>query len=352
MKLETHRYGLLSAIAASAVSFALGSHSAAAQESHLDTVKSRGVLLCGTDNTTPGFGYLNTKTGTLEGLDVDLCRASAAALLGDPSKVKFVIVTDKSRFNALQTGQADVVFAHTTVTATRESAVGVTFLPITFYDGTGVLVKKSLGVAHISDLDGATICTTQGSATEVMWSAYIKAHNWKPSTKVLTYQDTDKLFAAFDTGRCDAMSTDKSALAGWKGNAAKPDSLTILPETMDKEPLAGFTPGNDPKWTTALRWVIFSTFEAEEHDITSKNLDQTLKSADPYLQKFLGATGELGKQLGLPADFVQKVIAGVGNYGEIYERNIGPTSPYAIERKDSLNATWQHGGLLYSPPWY
>jgi general L-amino acid transport system substrate-binding protein len=343
---------LLSGVVLGAVASFVGSHPAAAQESHINTVKARGTLLCGTDNTTPGFGYLNTKTGTLEGMDVDMCRAVAAAVLGSPDKVKFIIVTDKSRFNALQTGQTDVVFAHTTVTPTRESAIGVSFLPITFYDGTGALVKKSLGVGHIAELDGATICTTQGSATEVMWSAYIKAHGWKASTKVLTYQDTDKLYAAFETGRCDVMSTDKSALAGWKGNSSKPDSLVILPETMDKEPLAGFAAGNDPKWHTALRWVIFATFEAEEHDINSKSLGSSLKTSDPYLQKFLGVNGTLGTQLGLPADFVQKVISSVGNYGEIYNRNLGPKSPYAIEREGSQNAEWNHGGLLYSPPWY
>lgn len=341
--------------AALAVSFglvAVGMPAAHADENHLDTVKKRGTLLCGTDNTTPGFGYLNTKTGKMEGLDVDLCRAAAAAVLGDASKVQYVVVTDKSRFNALRTGQADVVFAHTTETPTRESAVGVAFLPVTFYDGTGLLVKSSLKAKHVGDLNGATICTTQGSGTEVMWAGYLKAHNWKPSTKVLTYQDTDKLFAALNSGRCDVMSTDKSALAGWKGNASDPKAFDILPETLDKSPLAGFTTIEDPKWNAALRWVIYATFEAEEHGITSKNLSTFLTTTDPYIAKFLGVTGTFGKDFGLQPDFVQKVISSVGNYGEIYERNIGPSTPYAIERKGSLNAQWNQGGLLYSPPWY
>jgi general L-amino acid transport system substrate-binding protein len=319
---------------------------------HLETVKQRGMLLCGTDNTTPGFGYLNPKTAKMEGMDVDLCRAVAAAVLGDPDKVKFVIVTDKSRFNALRTGQVDVVFAHSTMTTTRESAVGVTFLPVNFYDGTGLLVKTTLGAKHASDLNGATICTTQGSGTEVMWANYIKAHSWKSSTKVLTYQDTDKLFAALNSGRCDVMSTDKSALAGWKGNAPDPKALTILPETLDKSPLAGFTSQDDPRWNAALRWVLYATFEAEEDGITSQNLPTFLKTSNPYISKFLGVTGTFGQDLGIRPDFVQKVIASVGNYGEIYDRNLGPKTAYAIQREGSLNEQWNKGGLIYSPPWY
>jgi len=343
---------LLTSFAVGFTVLTLGLSGAQAAENHLDTVTKRGTLLCGTDNTTPGFGYMNTKTGKMEGMDVDLCRAVAAAVLGDASKVQFVIVTDKSRFNALRTGQADVVFAHTTVTPTRASAIGVSFLPITFYDGNGLLVKSSLKAKHVGDLNGATICTTQGSGTEVMWAAYLKAHNWKTSTKILTYQDTEKLFAALNTGRCDVMSTDKSALAGWKGNASDPKAFDILPETLDKSPLAGFTSSEDPKWHAALTWVINATFEAEEHGITSKNLPTFVKTTDPYIAKFLGVTGTFGKDFGLQPDFVQKVISSVGNYGEIYDRNIGPNTPYLIQRKGSLNAAWNEGGLLYSPPWY
>jgi general L-amino acid transport system substrate-binding protein len=316
-------------------------------------VVKRGTLLCGTDNTTPGFGYLDTKTGKMEGMDVDLCRATAAAVLGDPNKVQFVIVTDRSRFNALRTGQADVVFAHSTVTPTRESAaLSISFLPTNFYDGTGVLVKTALKVKHIGDLNGATFCTTQGSETEQMLAGYFKAHNWKASTRSLTYQDTNKLFDALNSGRCDAMVTDKSALAGWRGNASNPGAFQILPEAFDKSPLAGFVSQGDPRWHAALTWVVNSTFEAEEHGITSKNLLTFVKTTDPYLQKFLGVSGTLGKDFGMQPDFVQKVIASVGNYGEIYDRNIGPKTPYSIERKGSLNAAWNEGGMMYSPPWY
>lgn len=327
----------------------------AAAQSHaatsvLDTVKHRGVLNCGTDNSAPGFGYLNTKTGEMEGLDVDLCRAVAAAVLGDAKKVKFVVVTDKSRFNAVQTNQVDVVFAHTTVKPARESAITVDFLPIYFYDGTGVMVKGAK-IKSVKELNGGAICTTQGSATEQTLAGYIKAEGWSPSTKVLTYENLEKLFAAMEAGRCNGMSTDRSALNSWKANAPKPADYTILPETLDKSPFAGFTVANDSRWRNALRWIMYATFQAEESKITTKNLDKELKTQDPFIQKFLGVNGSFGPDFGLPADFVAKIIGQVGSFGEIYDRNLGPSTPNRMDRKGTLNAPWTQGGALYSPPW-
>jgi general L-amino acid transport system substrate-binding protein len=316
----------------------------------LDTVKQRGVLNCGTDNSAPGFGYLNTKTGEMEGLDVDLCRAVAAAVLGDSKKVKFVTVTDKSRFNAVQTNQVDVVFAHTTVKPGRESAITVDFLPIYFYDGNGVMVKGNR-IKSVKELNGATLCTTQGSATEQTLAGYIKAQGWSASTKVLTYENLEKLFAAMESGRCVGMSTDRSALASWKANAPKTADYTILPEMLDKSPFAGFTVANDSRWRNALRWITYATFQAEESRISSKSLNESLKSADPFVQKFLGVNGSFGPDFGLPADFVTKIVGQVGNFGEIYERNLGPRTPNYIDRKGTLNAPWSEGGALYSPPW-
>ncbi|MBP0622338.1 transporter substrate-binding domain-containing protein [Cupriavidus consociatus] len=316
----------------------------------LDTVKQRGVLNCGTDNSTPGFGYLNTKTGQLEGIDVDLCRAVAAAVLGDAKKVKFIVVTDKSRFNAVQTNQVDVVFAHTTVKPGRESAITVDFLPIYFYDGNGVMVKGDK-IKSVKELNGATICTTQGSATEQTLAGYIKAEGWNPSTKVLTYENLEKLFAAMESGRCNGMATDRSALASWKANAPKPQDYTILPESLDKSPFAGFIVANDSRWRNALRWIMFATFQAEESKIDSKTIGQAQKSKDPFVQKFLGVNGSFGPDFGLPADFVSKVVGQVGNFGEIYNRNLGPTTPYAIGRRGTPNALWSEGGAIYSPPW-
>ena len=322
----------------------------AAHAGVLDTVKQRGTLNCGTDNTAPGFGYLNTKTGKMEGLDVDFCRAMAAAVLGSAEKVNFVVVTDKSRFNALQTGQADVVFAHTTVKPVRESAVGIDFLPINFYDGTGLMVKTSANVKSVDELAGATICTTQGSGTESTLAGVIKARKLK-NVKVLTFENLEKLFAALESGRCSAMSTDKSALAAWRGNSAKPDDYSILAETLDKSPFAGFVVANDSKWRNVLRWAAYALFQAEESNITMANVDETAKTADPFIQKFLGVNNGFGADFGVSNKFVYDMVKAVGNYGEIYDRNLGPKTPYFIDRKGTPNASWTAAGAEYSPPW-
>jgi len=323
---------------------------AQAADSLLDTVKTRGILHCGTDNTAPGFGYLNTQNGQLEGLDVDFCRAVAAAVLGDANKVKFVTVTDKSRFNAVQTGQVDVVFAHTTFKAVRESAITVDFLPLYFYDGTGVMVKGNQ-IKSVSQLNGATLCTTQGSATEQTLATYIKAQGFSSQTKVLTYENQEKLFAAIEAGRCHGMSTDRSGLAAWKNNSPNPADYYILPEVLDKQPFGGFTVANDSRWRNALRWIVYATFQAEESGIGQQNLSEALASNDPFIQKFLGVNASLGPDFGLPEDFVTQIIKQVGNYGDIYQRNLGPDKTWAIERKGTANAPWTEGGLLYSPPW-
>ncbi|TXM96861.1 transporter substrate-binding domain-containing protein [Methylobacterium sp. WL64] len=324
--------------------------SSSASSSVIEIVKKRGALNCGTDNTAPGFGYLNTKSGKLEGLDIDFCRAMAAAVLGDANKVNYVIVTDKSRFNVLQTGQVDVVFAHTTVKPVRESAVGIDFLPINFYDGTGVMLKTSLGVKNLSELDGATICTTQGSGTESTLSGLFKARNFK-SAKALTFENLEKLFSALDAGRCNAILTDKSALAAWRGNAAKPADFVILPDALDKAPFAGFVVANDSKWRNTLRWATYALFQAEEWGITSQNLPQQLNSSDIFVQKFLGLNGGFGKDFGISDSFVADMVRAVGNYGEIYDRNLGPKTPFHIEREGTPNASWTKGGAVYSPTW-
>lgn len=332
-----------------AATVAIGSLPAAASATVLDTVVQRGTLNCGTDNTAPGFGYLDTQTGQMKGMDVDLCRAVAAAVLGDAEKVNFVTVTDKSRFTAVQTGQVDVVFAHTTVKPARESAITVDFLPINFWDGTGAMVKTESGVASVGDLDGANLCTTQGSSTESTITNLLKVKGW--TNQVLTYENLEKLYGALDSGRCDAMFTDKSALAAWRGNAADPSSLTILPESLDKSPFAGFVVANDSRWRNALRWIIFGAIQAEEWGITSANVEEKAASSEPSLRKFLGAEGSYGKDFGLPADFMAQAIRQVGNYGEIYDRNLGPDTPIFIERKGTANALQTDGGAMISPLW-
>lgn len=316
-----------------------------------DTVKQRGVLNCGTDNGSPGFGYLNTKTGKMEGIDVDLCRAVAVAVLGDASKVNYVIVTDKSRFTAVQTNQVDVVFAHTTVTSARETAVGVDFLPTYFWDGTGMMVLASSGIKSMSEMEGATICTTQGSGTETDVSNLINGHGWK-GNQVLTFENVERMFSALNSGRCNGMVTDKSALAAWRGNAAKPSDYVIVPEIMSKAPFGGFVVANDSKWRNTLRWTIYALFQAEESGITSANVGEKLKSSDPWTKKFLGVGNGFGKDFGLPDSFIATMIKEVGNYAEIYDRSIGPNTPYALDRKGTPNAAQKDGGSLASPVWY
>jgi general L-amino acid transport system substrate-binding protein len=205
-------------------------------------------------------------------------------------------------------------------------------------------------VKEFSELDGATFCTTQGSATETVLTAAFKARGWTNS-KVLTYENLEKLFAALNSGRCNAMSTDKSALAAWAGNSAKPADYVILPDTLDKSPFAGFVAANDSRWRNALRWITFGLFQAEESGITQATLDEDLKSQDPFVQKFLGVGGGYGKDFGLADDFVAQAIKAVGNYGEIYDRNLGPDTAMYLERKGTPNALWTEGGVVYSPLW-
>ncbi len=321
----------------------------AVAESVLDKVIARGTLNCGTDNTSPGFGYLNTKTGEMEGFDVDQCRAVAAAVLGDAKKVNFVVVTDKSRFTALQTGQVDVVFAHTTILPARESAITIDFLPITFWDGAGAMVKSELGVKSFDELKDAVLCTTQGSGTEATIAGVLAEKGWK--NEVLTYENLEKLFGALSSGRCNVMMTDKSALASWRGNSPDPAAYTILPETLGKSPFGGFVVQNDSRWRNALRWVSYGLIEAEERGITSKNYEDVKAGTNSAAKKFLGYEGTFGPDFGLPATFMADVISQVGNYGEIYDRNIGPETPYAITRPGTLNALFSDGGVLISPLW-
>ena len=320
-----------------------------AAQSVLEKVIARGTLNCGTDNTAPGFGYLNTKTGKMEGFDVDQCRAVAAAVLGDVSRVNYVAVTDKSRFTAIQSGQVDVVFAHTTVKPARESAISVDFLPITFWDGTGAMMKTESAVESFDELEDAVLCTTQGSGTETTIATLLAQKGW--ANEVLTYENLEKLFGALSSDRCNVMMTDKSALAAWRGNAPDPKQYTILSETLGKSPFAGFVAANDSRWRNALRWITYALIEAEERGITSRNLEESKGTTDIDTKKFLGFEGSYGPDFGLPASFVADMIAQVGNYGEIYDRNIGPDTPYAISRSGTLNALHTDGGVLISPLW-
>jgi len=323
----------------------------AALADRLDEVKARGTLICGTPNGAPGFGYQNPRTGELEGIEIDLCRAVAAGVLGDPSKVTFTVVTDKSRFEIITTGQADIVFAHTTIVPVREAAIGIDFVPVTYYDGSGFMVKSAAGISSVADLDGAALCTTQGSSTEVSLANLIAARGFSTSTSILTFQDLQTMFNAIASDRCDAMFTDRSTMAAWRANSPTPTDFTILPETIDKSPQAGFVKEGETRWRDAVSYIIYGLFQAEEYGVTKDNVAEMKGGDNPDIKKFLGEPGDFGDIFGLPGDFMAKVIGSVGNYAEIYDRNLGPSTPFALERKGSVNANWKDGGLHFSPPW-
>jgi general L-amino acid transport system substrate-binding protein len=312
----------------------------------LALVKSRGKLICGVNNAVPGFGYLDGATGQFSGFDVDYCRAIAAAVFGDPKAVEFRPVNAAQRGPALQTGEVDVVIRNTTWTSSRDTSWGV-FAPTTFYDGQGMLVRKSLGAKTLKDLKGASICVMSGTTTELNLTDQMRTvgADFKP----VVFADVDPAWAAYDEGRCDAFTTDKSGLASRRPTLKNPDEHEIMEVTMSKEPLGPEVPLGDDQWFNVVKWTVFVTFQAEEWGITSKNVDEMLKTTNPDMQRFLGVTGDLGKGLGLENDWIVKVIKGVGNYGEIYDRNLGPNTPLNIPR--GPNKPWTEGGLLYAPPY-
>ncbi len=333
----------LAGVATGVAYFGMGT--AQGNTSRLDTVKKRGKVICGVNATTIGFGFVDS-SGKYSGFDVDFCRGVAAAVFGDSSKVDFVSLTAAARFTAIQSGEVDVVFRNTTWTSSRDGEVGVDFGPINFYDGQGVMVKANGAAKRILDLAGATICTNQGTTTEQNINDYFRQR--KQQIKVVTYQDFNLVMAAFDQGRCDAVTTDASALASRKATAADPTDYRILGEIISKEPLAPFVAQNDSKWLDVVSWTVYATIYAEELELNSRNIDAAKTSADPSIRRFLGLEGTSGKGLGLSADFAVDVIKAVGNYKEIYDRNLGPKTKLNIPRRQ--NANYESGGLLYSPP--
>ncbi|GEM45998.1 amino acid ABC transporter substrate-binding protein [Deinococcus cellulosilyticus] len=317
----------------------------AAQADKLDTVKKRGKLVCGVNDKLPGFGFLDSN-GKYSGFDVDFCKAVAAAVLGDASKVQYVPLTAAVRFTAVQSGEVDVVFRNTTYTSSRDGEVGMDFGPVTFYDGQAVMVMSKSPVKKITDLDGATICTNQGTTTEQNITDYFRLK--KKQFKLLTFQDFDKVMAAFDQGRCDAVTTDASGLASRRAAAKDPSDYRILPETISKEPLTPFVAQGDSQWRDIITWVVYATLNAEEFKITQKNIDTFKTSADPNIRRFLGLENNGAKGFGLANDFAVDVIKAVGNYGEIYERNLGKKTKLNIPR--GLNKLYTQGGLMYGVP--
>ena len=325
----------------------LAASTVVASAATLDTVKSRGTLICGVSAGFAGFSAPDSQ-GNYKGLDVDYCRALAAGVLGDASKVRYVSLTAQNRFTALQSGEIDVLYRNSTQTYLRGVTLGLRQGPINFYDGQGFVVKKELGVKEIKDLKGATVCVAQGTTHEVTLGDYGRANgiDWKP----LVFDRVDTMYQTFFGGRCDAMTQDASALAGAVATAApNAADYVVLPQTISKEPLGPFTRNGDEVWTDVIAWLHYGLIEAEELGVTAANADDMAKSSNvPAIQRLLGASGELGSRLGLDNKWMLQAIKAGGNYAEIFERNVGQASPLKLAR--GLNATWSKGGLMYAIP--
>jgi ABC-type amino acid transport/signal transduction systems, periplasmic component/domain len=314
---------------------------AIAQAQTLERVKSRGRLVCGVNNALPGFGYIESD-GSWSGFDVDFCRAIAAAVLGDPEAVEFVPLSAAQRQPAIQTGEVDVLIRNTTWTLSRDTEWTADFAPTTFYDGQGFMVRKDLGVAELEDLAGASICVTRGTTTELNLADTMRARGI-PFTAVV-FEEVDTVYNAYEQGRCDAVTSDTSQLASRRAVMANPDDHVILDVTISKEPLGPATRHGDNQWHDIVTWVVFATFFAEEYGITQANVG-SFESGNPEVNRFLGKEGGLGAMLGLDDDWAVRVIQAVGNYAEIFERNL---SPLGIPR--GLNRQWTDGGLLFAYP--
>jgi len=328
-----------------AVLFAFALMSSAQADSTLKTVKSKGQLVCGVSQGLPGFSTPNSKR-KWSGIDVDVCRALAAAIFGDSEKVKFVSLSAQSRFTALQSGEIDILSRNSTYTLTRDSSLGLNFAPVIFYDGQGFMVRKSSKIKSAKQLNGATICTQQGTTTELNLSDYFRAQRMK--FKPVVFESNDETVQTFFKGRCDAYTTDTSGLAAERTKAPKPDDFIILPEVISKEPLAPAVRHGDDQWFDIVTWTIYSLMEAEELGITSKNVDKMKKDKDPRIKRFLGVSEGNGQALGLDEAWAYNIIKQVGNYGEIFDHHVGKNSPLKLAR--GQNALWTEGGLHYAPP--
>jgi len=312
----------------------------------LDQIRQRGQLVCGVSTGVIGFSAVDSQ-GHWRGLDVDVCRAIAAAVLKDPNKVKYVPVNAEQRFTALQSGEVDLLSRNTTWTLTRDASLGLEFTAITYYDGQGFLVPKKLKLRSAAQLRNAEICVQSGTTTEQNLSDYFKAQG--VNVKPVVFENFEASIRAFFSGRCQAYTTDASALAFIRSKEAqKPDDYQILPELISKEPLGPVVRRGDDAWFTIVKWVVFALIDAEEYGVTQGNVQSMKASTNPAIRRLLGSTGDSGKPLGLDRDWAARAVGAVGNYGEIFRRNVGADSPLKLAR--GLNALWTQGGLMYAPP--
>src|SRR5665213_1794210 len=326
-----------------ALALVFAAQSASAQT--LKTVKDRAMLNCGSNGTLAGFGLPDAQ-GKWAGLDVDFCKAVAAAVLGDVNKVKFVPLSAKDRFTALQSGEVDLLARNTTWTSSRDTSLGLNFTGVNYYDGQGFLVRKALKVNSALELNGASVCVQQGTTTELNLSDFFRSHNMQ--VKTVTFATANEAVKAYDAGRCDSYTSDASELYGERLRLANSNDHIVLPEIISKEPLGPAVRHGDDQWFDIVKWTLYAMINAEESGVTSKNVDEMVKSTNPDIKRLLGTEGNYGEQLGLTKDWAVRIIKLVGNYGESFDRNVGAGSPLKIER--GLNKLWSKGGLQYAPP--
>jgi general L-amino acid transport system substrate-binding protein len=319
--------------------------SAATAQATLDKVKARGKIICGTSQGVPGFSAPDDK-GKWTGFDTDFCRALAAAIFDDPDKADYVSLSSKDRLIALQSGTIDVLARTTTWSSSRDTGQGVQFTAVNFYDGQGFLVRKASGIKAGKELDGATVCVSQGTTNELNLADFARTNNIKLS--VLTFADTNETGKGYESKRCDVYTTDRSQLVANRLKFANPDEHVLLPDVISKEPLGPWVRKGDDQWFTLVRWTHFAMLNAEELGITQANLAEMAKSPNPEIKRLLGVEGNTGEQFGVTKDWAVRILRHVGNYGESFERHLGPKTRIGLDR--GPNNLWTKGGLQYAPP--
>ena len=311
----------------------------------LEDVQAKGFIQCGVSQGLPGFSNPDDQ-GNWTGLDVDFCRAMAAAIFDDPDAVRFTPLSAKERFTALQSSEVDILSRNTTWTMSRDSALGLNFAGVNYYDGQGFMVRKELGVTSALELSGAAVCTNTGTTTELNVADYFRANNM--TYEIVAFEKADEVVAAYDAGRCDVYTTDASGLYAQRLKLTNPDDHIVLPEIISKEPLGPVVRQGDDTWFNITKWVHFAMVNAEELGVTSANVDDMRGSDNPAIKRLLGTEGAFGEAIGLSNDWAYQAIKHVGNYGEVFDRNVGPDTPLGISR--GLNALWSDGGIQYAPP--
>ncbi len=329
-----------------AVLAALASWGSVAQaQSTLEKIKARGQIICGTSQGVPGFSAPDDK-GKWIGFDTDFCRALAAVIFDDPDKAQYVSLSSKDRLIALQSGTIDVLARTTTWSSGRDTGQGVIFTAVNYYDGQGFLVRKSAGIKAGKDLNGATVCVSQGTTNELNLADFARTNGIK--LQVLTFADTNETGKGYESGRCDVYTTDRSQLVANRLKFANPDEHVLLPDVISKEPLGPWVRRGDEQWFTLVRWVLFAMLNAEELGVSSKNVTEMLASPNPEIKRLLGVEGNTGEQFGVPKDWVVRILRHVGNYSESFERHLGPKTRIGLDR--GPNRLWKDGGLQYAPP--